>query len=187
MINKDIESKVPKIEQERLYKIISVLYYGLGEFDSLYKMGLFVTESRNLTSPRLKSFSEDGDGGGNNDGGIWASCKEAFSITTAFIIGASNTAGEVVTAAGTKVVQAGTVVAGTTLTAAATVFFGVLCLHSDSSPSWTRDCQRWLNACITKGWKTVNGKPVKMQCEQCNFYCTHSPERGWDHSNCPLN
>src|SRR5690606_20149531 len=66
-LNKDIYKNVPKIEQERLYNVTAVLYYGLQEIQKLEKEGQMLSLSNtNLRSPRLKSWGEDDDSFGDS-------------------------------------------------------------------------------------------------------------------------
>src|SRR5690606_25753988 len=66
-----------KIEQERLFKLSAVLYYGLKEVQYLRKQGLMgPAGSFAANRPRLKSFNEDGD----DDNGGGGSCVQSESI-----------------------------------------------------------------------------------------------------------
>src|SRR5690606_22231044 len=68
---------LPKIEQERLFKLSAVLYYGLKEVQYLRKQGLMAPAgSFAANRPRLKSFNEDGDDDNGGDG----SCVQSTSV-----------------------------------------------------------------------------------------------------------
>jgi len=97
-INKDISSSVPEIQQERLYNITAVLYYGMGEIENLEKQGQMLSTPYNGVQPvRLKS--------GNESGGGWgASCRKFLATVWVIAVGEPTPAGEIVASVITVVV-----------------------------------------------------------------------------------
>lgn len=97
-INKDISSSVPEIQQERLFNITAVLYYGMNEIQNLEKQGQMLSTPYNSVQPiRLKS--------GNESGGGWgASCRSFLATVWTIAVGEPTPYGEVVAAVVTVVV-----------------------------------------------------------------------------------
>lgn len=103
VINKDIHSVVPNIQQERLCNVTSVLYYALKEIDVLEREGYVINGKINtLAGPRLKSFSEDADGGTVIIGG--KSCSRFLATVWSIAIGEPTPLGEIVASVITVVV-----------------------------------------------------------------------------------
>jgi hypothetical protein len=89
-INEDIYSEVPTIQQERLFNVTAVLYYGINEIQYLEKQGQMLrTPHDDIQRVRLKSGSESG-------GGIGGSCSTFLATTWAIAIGEPIPAGEIV-------------------------------------------------------------------------------------------
>ena len=65
-INKDISSSIPEIQQERLYNITAVLYYGMGEIENLEKQGQILSTPYNGVQP-VHRRSMQGVGGGDGE------------------------------------------------------------------------------------------------------------------------
>ncbi|GHE36971.1 hypothetical protein [Sphingobacterium griseoflavum] len=100
-IVKKISEKVPEIQQERLFNVIAVMYYGLNEILRLEKQGHISTAGGfNTHMPRLKSFSENGDGGG----GWGAACRKFLATGWVIAVGEPTPAGEIVMSVATVVV-----------------------------------------------------------------------------------
>lgn len=98
-VNKDIYSDVPEIQQERLFTITSVLYYGLKEIQNLEEQGLMPrTPQSNIQYLRLKS-------GNNESGGSFGdSCRKFLAATWTIAIGEPTPVGEVVASIATVIV-----------------------------------------------------------------------------------
>ena len=98
-INKDISSSVPKIQQERLFNVTAVLYYGMHEIQNLEKQGQMLLTSYNTISfPRLKSGSEPGGGG------LAAGCRKFLATVWTIAVGEPTPAGEIVASIATVIV-----------------------------------------------------------------------------------
>ncbi|MDR2954691.1 MAG: hypothetical protein LBV43_06390 [Prevotella sp.] len=159
-INKEIYTQVPPIEQERLFNVTAVLYYGFNEIQNLERQGqMFLTPHNKMVSPRLKGGSEPDPGGGTG-----GSCRQITSAIGIFVVGAITTAGE-------------TVISVTALGAVGFVLV-VLCIPGDTD--WGRICRGYSTRCIEKGWH--QGR--KMECDQCYRYCVNN--FGWNWASCPL-
>ena len=93
-INEDIYTEVPRIQQERLFNITAVLYYGINEIQHLEKQGQMLrTPQNNMQRVRLKS-------GENESGGsiISGSCRSFLATVWVIAIGEPTPAGEIVAA-----------------------------------------------------------------------------------------
>ncbi|GHE37017.1 hypothetical protein GCM10017764_20290 [Sphingobacterium griseoflavum] len=115
--------------------------------------------------PPLKSFSEEGDGGG----GWGAACRKFLATGWVIAVEEPTPAGEIVMSV-------------------ATVFVAGVLLYEVITCPKKEDldhCRPLLNKCVTRGHKYVNGIRIKMQCDQCCFFCTS--QGYWDYANCPLN
>ena len=90
-IRQKIYSDVPEIQQERLFTITAVLYYGIKEIQNLEEQGLMPrTPQSNIQYLRLKS-------GNNESGGSFGdSCRKFLAATWAIAIGEFTPAGEIV-------------------------------------------------------------------------------------------
>jgi hypothetical protein len=96
-VNKDIYSEVPKIQQERLFNITAVLYYGIKEIQNLEKQGQMLrTPNNDIQRVRLKSGDEVGSIGG--------SCSKFLATVWTIAVGEPTPAGEIVAAVITVIV-----------------------------------------------------------------------------------
>ena len=81
-INKDIYAYVPEIEQERLFNVTAVLYYGMKEIQNLEKQGQMLrTPHNDLQGIRLKS--------GGESGGFGSFCSSFLATVWVIAIGDS--------------------------------------------------------------------------------------------------
>jgi len=158
-VNEDIYSSVPEFEQERLLNTTAVLYYGLAEIQRLEEQGqMFLIPYKRIQIPRLRN------GGEPNGGGFWNSCQEVLS-SVAVAVGSRWSTGAIVTAVTWQ---------------AAGVFAILLCFEGETS-----FCDSFAAKCVEIGWKYQNGKPIKMECDQCYRFCTQNGY--WNYQACPLN
>jgi hypothetical protein len=90
VINKDISAAVPEIQQERLFNVTAVLYYGVNEIRNLEKQGQMIPTPYNAVRPmRLKSGDESGGGWG-------PSCRKFLAAVWTIAVGEPTPAGEIV-------------------------------------------------------------------------------------------
>lgn len=90
-INNDIYNSVPKIQQDRLFNVTSVLYYAMKEMQNLEQKGFTIPNPRsNIQQVLVKTRSESG--GGN----FGDTCRKFLATTWAIAIGEPTPAGEVV-------------------------------------------------------------------------------------------
>jgi len=158
-LNGDIYETVPKIEQERLFNITSILYYTISEIQHMEKNGKLIRHhSNNLTQkniPRLKSFSEDDDGGSG-------SCRQeqsAFAIAIGYI----NSVGEKVT----SVTQAAAGALG--------AFIITWCMQRELT--YQEICGDIYERCATTGssyWTSIMPGTSMTRCGQCLTQCVSS-------------
>jgi len=88
VINKDISAAVPEIQQERLFNVTAVLYYGVNEIRNLEKQGQMIPTPYNAVRPmRLKSGDESGGG---------PSCRKFLAAVWTIAVGEPTPAGEIV-------------------------------------------------------------------------------------------
>jgi hypothetical protein len=149
-INEDIYSAVPDIQQERLFYITAVLYYGVNEIQNLEKQGQMLKIPQNdIQRIRLKS--------GNNEsgGGISGWCRKFLATVWVIAIGEPTPAGEVVA----SVV---TVILGSVL-----LYEVITCSSSSSSSNYYIS-----NAeCGVKYAECVEDGIPQSQCYSCFVYC----------------
>lgn len=161
-INRNIYKIVPKIEQERLFNIISVIYYGLAEIQFLEKSGALIRynigNDISLSRKRLKSFSEDGEGGTT----ICREEQSAFAIA----IGIINSAGEKVT----NVFRVGSVAVGVL-----GAFIVTWCMNREMDNQ--NYCVSFAQECVSNPWKDG----IRMDCQACLQHCLRNHE--W---RCPV-
>src|SRR5690606_8601388 len=158
---------LPKIEQERLFKLSAVLYYGLKEVQYLRKQGLMAPAgSFAANRPRLKSFNEDGDDDNGGDG----SCVQSTSVFEISL--------------GTKIFVDGLehIVKHVVYSAARALFIVTACLAQTSSGP---DCDDLATQCATKQWKYEDGQWIRMDCTTCRIFCFSNGY--WNNTACPLN
>lgn len=161
-INKDISISVPKIEQERLFNVTAILYYGTNEIRNLEIQGQMIPTPYNTVRPtRLRTGEESGGGGG-----FWGQCREISEYAWTLAIGAIYYTGEVVKSV--------------TWNPAMSLVAVVLCFQGG-----TDFCHNFSVKCVEKGWKNVGGQWIKMECDQCYRSCVQNGY--WNHSSCPLN
>lgn len=127
-INNDIHETVPEIQQERLFNVISVLYYGMKEIQKLECQGMMISTPRsNVKYSLIKTRSEPGGDSGSGTGGSGGSgtgggssggtggsggtgssfgdnCRKFLATTWAIAIGEPTPAGEIVAAIATVMV-----------------------------------------------------------------------------------
>ena len=161
-INKDIASSVPDIQQERLFNVTAVLYYGMGEIENLEKQGQMLSTPYNGIQPvRLKS--------GNESGGGWgANCRKFLATVWVIAVGEPTPAGEIVASVITVVV-------------------GGILLYEVITCSNTKvtiaECTDKYENCMNAGgpWSFPNsGGWGKSMCNACYEYCLS--QNMWD---CP--
>lgn len=163
-INNDVINDVPKIEQERIFTIISVLYYSFIEIQHLESKGQIVRQNRiNSVSnhlPRLKSFSEDGDGGSTGE------CKQETSYAEV-LVGAIRTWGSGITEKATSVVKGAGAALGTWLV--------IWCKMNDITDDFEY-CGEILERCQTPGnhptWVNSGPAGANNKCIDCFLNCT---------------
>jgi len=91
-INQNIYANVPKLEQERLFNVTAVLYYGATEIHRLESLGEMIqTPNNKIGVPRLKSGSEEGGGGG-----FGSQCRKFLATGWAIAVGEPTPLGEIV-------------------------------------------------------------------------------------------
>lgn len=131
-VNKEIYSEVPEIQQERLFTITAVLYYGIKEIQNLEEQGLMPRTPRsNLEHLRLKSGNESGDG-------LGASCRKFLATTWAIALGEPTPVGEIVASVATVIIG-GILLYEVVVCAANTINCSVKyaeCVNNGSLPSW---------------------------------------------------
>ncbi len=162
-INKDISTSVPKIEQERLFNVTAILYYGTKEIQNIEKQGQMIPTPYNVTPIRLRSGNESGDGGG-----FWGQCREITTYVWSLTAGAIYYTGEIVKSVTWK--------------PAIGLFAVVLCFQGDTNENRTY-CLRQYEGCINAGgpWTYPNsGGYGKTMCNACYEYCLS--QKVWD---CP--
>jgi len=162
-INKDISTSVPKIEQERLFNVTAILYYGTNEIRDLEIQGQMIPTPYNVAPIRLKSGNESGDGGG-----FWGQCREITAYVWSLTVGA--------------VYHTGEIVKSVTWNPAMSLFAVVLCFQGDTNEDRTY-CLRQYESCINAGgpWTYPNsGGYGKTMCRACHEYCLS--QKVWD---CP--
>lgn len=163
MINQDIYNEVPKIEQERLLYITSVLFYGLSEVYKLQKQGrMLIIPQTKLQLSMLKTKSESGSGDS------WGTCRTVFQSTCSYVVGTLTYGGEVVTSI------------SQTMIGGVMMFAIVLCFQGD-----TNMCDSYNVRCIEKAWKYENGNWIRMNCQDCLQFCKRNGY--WNQTGCPLN
>lgn len=141
-VNKDIYSEVPEIQQERLFTVTAVLYYGIKEIQNLEEQGLMPRTPRsNMQYLRLKS--------GNNESGgsLGGSCRKFLATTWAIALGEPTPVGEIVASVATVIIG------------------GILLYEVVVCAANTIDCSAKYVECVSKGslpsWK----------CNDCRVYC----------------
>jgi hypothetical protein len=92
-INDDIYSEVPEIQQERLFNITAVLYYGINELQKLEKQGQMLSTPQN-NAQRVRLKSGEPESGANISG----SCRSFLATVWVIAIGEPTPAGEIVAA-----------------------------------------------------------------------------------------
>lgn len=143
-INKDIYIDVPEIQQERLFTITAVLYYGFKEIQNLEEQGLMPrTPQSNMQYLRLKS-------GNNESGGSFGgTCRQISAYVWNLAVGAIYYTGEVV------------VEVSSTIVAGAALLLVVLCIPGDT-PQYKEECYRRFRNCYS---------PIPDGCGICLQYC----------------
>lgn len=154
-ISTKVYRNIPKIEQDRLFNIIAVLYYGISEIQQLEKKGQIIrNNSLNTNIPRLKASNE----GGNNE-----TCRQEQSAIS-YVIGFISWTGE-------KVVNVTQAAAG-----ALGGFIITWCTTRESDN--VARCAEVFSACQTPGnhpsW--VNSMPgtSNSRCAECLNECLRS-------------
>ncbi|MCF0184358.1 MAG: hypothetical protein HUK01_08500 [Bacteroidaceae bacterium] len=164
-INNEICSLVPEYEQERLLRIISVLFYGIQTIHELESEGIMLRTIYNypeLQSPRLKSPAENGNGTSNSY------CRSFLSTVWTIAIGEPTPSGEIVASVITIVV-------------AGILLYEVVTCNSQTLSEI--DCIEKYNDCIEyyPEWARVNsGGMGYTMCSRCLEFCL--AQKQWD---CP--
>lgn len=155
-INKDICSKVPEIQQERLFTITAILYYGFKEIRNLEEQGLMPrTPQSEMQFLRLKSASAE------SGGSFGGKCRQISAYVWNLAVGAIYYTGEVVAEV------------STTAVAGATLLLVVLCIPGDTEDNRTM-CTNKYEDCISAGgpWTRPNsGGAGQTMCNACRVYC----------------
>lgn len=94
-ITKEIQSSVPEIQQERLLRVTSVLYYCVTEIINLEKQGIMLITPYNKYT-RVKTKSEGGD--------LVAGCRNFLTAVWTIAVGEPTPAGEIVASVATVIV-----------------------------------------------------------------------------------
>jgi len=167
-INKSIY-KLPVIEQERIFNLSATLYYGLKEAQKLREEGLMAPEGGNSSDiPRLKAFSENGEGSNGNTG----QCIKAESL-------ASVAVGREIIIQGVKYI-----VKEAAYAAARSMWIFTACLlFTSDTPDYHARCRPYVDACIEKNSTLPYNQ--KMDCTSCYGYCTQNYGQ-WD-TRCNVN
>jgi hypothetical protein len=141
-VNKDIHSDVPEIQQERLFTITAVLYYGIKEIQNLEEQGLMPrTPQSNIQYLRLKSGNtESGDSFGD-------SCRKFLAATWVIAIGEPTPVGEIVASVATVIVG------------------GILLYEVVVCTVNTINCSAKYAECVNKG------SLPRWKCYDCFVYC----------------
>lgn len=91
-INDDIHSEVPIIQQDRLFTITAILYYGMKEIQNLEEQGLMpATPQSTIRHLTIKTRSES-----DNSGDFGESCRKFIASGWAIAVGEPTPAGEIV-------------------------------------------------------------------------------------------
>lgn len=141
-INKDIYSDVPEIQQERLLKIVSVIFFCCTELQNLEKQGQMIPTPQSELR-RIKTRSEFDDIEDN-----WGStCRTFLATVWAIAVGEPTPLGEIVAAVYTVYI-------------AGRLFYEVVvCNRSSSNYNY---CQERFEDCYS---------PIPDGCSQCLQYC----------------
>lgn len=143
-INKDIYSRVPNIQQERLLTIIAVLYYGMKEIQYLEEQDLMpATPQSNIKHLKIKTRSEP-------EGSFGDSCRKFLAATWVIAVGEPTPVGEVVASVVTVFV------------AGVLLYEVIACKKSTSEGSNHDYCQGRYERCSSR---IFNG------CSVCLQYC----------------
>ena len=154
-ISEKVYKNVPKIEQERIFNIISILYYGISEIEQLEKKGQIVRSNAvNNNIPRLKSSSESGDDG---------ECRQENSAIS-YVFGFINSVGEKVT----NVTQA----------AAGALGGFIITWCKNREVDNIARCSEIYSACQSPGnhptWVNKQPGTSMSKCAECLMECTRS-------------
>lgn len=148
-INNDIYTSVPEIQQERLFNITSILYYGMKEIRSLEFQGLMISTPRsNMQHLLLKTKSEPGGGS------FGETCRNVLAVSFA--------------AAVATPIPGDEVIVGVTLIgyiAALQLYEYIVCTGKKFPSSDHEYCMRYFEECGKSNTIPYN------QCEQCYRYC----------------
>jgi hypothetical protein len=145
-INKDIYSRVPEIEQERLFNITAVLYYGAKEIQNIEKQGQMLrTPHNDIQRVRLKSGNESGDSFGG-------SCSSFLATAWAIALFEPTPTGEIVMAIVT-VIYAGILLYEITVCTSSS--------STDDSSTYNY-CQQEFDYCYS---------PIPDGCSMCLQFC----------------
>jgi hypothetical protein len=163
-INEDIYAQVPAIQQDRLFHITSVLYYGMKEVQNIEKQGQMPFTPSTKPVMRLKSGNEDGGGG------FWGTCRQISAYVWTLAVG--------------EIYQIGAtleVVAEVTI-AAAGLFLVTLCAVGLSGDTdWNVRCAEKYASCMDGPYGNPNsGGWGYTMCARCLEYCR--AQHSWD---CP--
>jgi len=100
-LNNDIYAKVPKIEQERLFNVTAVFYYGMKEIRSLEKKGIMIPTKQSSKKSYTARINSGGETGSDGSGG---SCSQFLATGWAIAVGEPTPAGEIVMSIATVIV-----------------------------------------------------------------------------------
>lgn len=158
-INTNIKNIVPKIEQERLFNIISILYFSMTEIQLLEEKGMVVRNAISLRKniPRLKSGTE------SSDGNTPKNCRKESSAF-AIAIGYINSLGEKVASVVSEI--AGGVLAGYIVT---------WCMADQLEVQ--AHCAEVYSDCMHSGnpyWTQVQQGTSQSRCGQCLLDCVRA-------------
>lgn len=142
VITSDIYSNVPEIEQERLLKIVSVLYYTSLSLQKLENQGLFV-ETPNSSFKRIRTRS-------NEDFGSY--CRQIVATVWTIAVGEPTVTGEIVASIVTVIVGA-------------TLLYEIIVCSDETNRLSRQDCIDLYESCRTYSYS------YKERCDDCLQYC----------------
>lgn len=156
-VNKDISSNVPEIQQERLFTITAVLYYGIREIQKLERQGLMPrTPQSNIQYLKLKRLKS---GNNESEGSFGDSCRKFLATTWTIAIGEPTPYGEIVASILTVVVGG-------------ILLYEIIVCAIEGAGSV--DCSAKYAECVN------NGYLPSWRCYDCFVYC--QGQNVWD---CP--
>lgn len=151
VITSDIYSSVPDIEQERLLKIVSVLYYSSLSLQKLENQGLFIETPRS-TFKRIRTRS-------NED--FVGYCRQIVATVWTIAVGEPTLTGEIVA----SIITAGVGVA---------LLYEIIVCADETNRLSRQDCIDFYESCRTYSYS------YKTRCDDCLQYCILQGIWPWD-------